>query len=92
MSSLLALLTMVTAPVEANTAAIESERLRLGLAGLPLGHFNSQSFCGIGLGVRINDQHPLLQHGQACTQVDCRCGFSNASFLICYRNNFTHRP
>ena len=49
-----------------------------------------ESGCGIGLRVRIDDQHFLLKYRQRCSEVDCGRCLADSALLICYCYYFSH--
>ena len=50
-------------------------------------HTDAASARGIGLGVQVEQEGFLFRRSQARRKVDCRCGLSDAAFLIGYRND-----
>ena len=46
--------------------------------------------CGVGLRIKIDQQHALPRLGQACRQIDCGGGFANATFLVGDGKNAGH--
>ena len=45
---------------------------------------------GVGLRVGVHEQRAVVEGRQRGGQVDGRGGFANATFLVGYRNDFTH--
>src|SRR5690242_8059041 len=51
---------------------------------------HAASHGGISLGIEIHEQHTLTDRDQTGSQIDTRCCFTDASFLIGDRKNFYH--
>ena len=52
--------------------------------------FLSDAARGVALGVTIDKQHPLAVDSNGGGQIDRRSGLSDATFLICDGDNFSH--